>query len=175
MNFINLNGDNSLRQAHPCTPHGLSYMSHEGSDIGLTRPASPCTVQHLAAPSSTGRPALVPLPLHGGSGSSSHQALIPSGWTLLGSSPTPNNIIFQWVKQLVPLPLQGAGWDSPPQADAGAGVTVPTPVPRAAQCQPVPGQSPISSPPSAGVLPPVPGQPQLHHACPIMPPHPATW
>ena len=45
MNFINLNCDDSLTRAFSCTSRGLSYVSHEGSNIGLTRPASPCAAR----------------------------------------------------------------------------------------------------------------------------------
>lgn len=93
MNFINLNCDNSLTRALPCTPRGLSYMSREGSNIGLTRPASPPhgAVRRLTAPSSgstsTSNPALVPLPLCGESGRSSRQAQTPGSRTPLRSCP----------------------------------------------------------------------------------------
>lgn len=117
MNFINLNCDNSLTRALPCTPRGLSYMSREGSNIGLTRPASPRTAQcGVSQPPAAAAPApailLSSLFPSAGKAAGLLARLRPQA---AGPHCAPALVVFCRSKQLVPLPLRGAGWDSPPR------------------------------------------------------------
>ncbi|XP_029857990.1 uncharacterized protein LOC115335846 isoform X4 [Aquila chrysaetos chrysaetos] len=114
MYFINLNCDNSLTRALPCTPHGLSYMSREGSNIGLTRPAFPRTARcGISQPPAAAAPAILLSSLFPSAGKA---AALLAGLRPQAAGPhrAPALVVFRRAKQLVPLPLHGAGWDSPP-------------------------------------------------------------